>query len=120
MPCLWTRENEKKETARLMSVKAWYQEIHFGIGKQQLWFHAYLPLEHPPCHHIDKLYCSWANRLKPEECETVIGCILLKHKEMFSAKGIAVEELKALDREIRQLQKEYEAKGKTYPPEPPR
>ncbi len=101
-----------------MSSKAWYQEIHFGIGKQKLWFHAYLPLEHPPCHHIERLYCSWADKITPEECKTRIKCVLLEHKNIFSAKGIMVEDLQKLDSVIRERQKEYEERGEKYPPEP--
>ncbi len=119
MPRMWQSKNEKKEAERLiLDPTAWYQEIHFGIGKQKLWFNAQLPLEHPPCHHIERLYCSWAEKLSPDDCINKIECILLEHKHIFGAIGIKVQDLETLDREIRERQDEAKKLGAKFPKEP--
>ncbi len=119
MPTMWQNKNEEKKAERLkLDPTAWYQEIHFGIGKQKLWFHAQLPLEHPPCHHIDRLYCNWAEKITPEECISKVDCILLEYKHIFGAIGIRVEDLKNLDREIRTRQEKAQKLGTRFPKEP--
>ncbi len=86
--------------------RRFYQEIHFKMNELMLYYN--FPVisaeieEILKCHHIEKLRCSRAGELSPEQCIEERKCELyLNQEKLFFEVGIDVLSLQELDNELR-------------------
>ncbi len=85
------------------NLTGYHSQAHFKANDLELYYN--FPVQDSkfhPCHHIEKLSCSKASKLTPEECESKQHCLLLKYKEkLFRPLGIHGPTLKEIDNLLR-------------------
>ncbi|MCE7734756.1 MAG: hypothetical protein GPJ54_07770 [Candidatus Heimdallarchaeota archaeon] len=86
--------------------RRFYEEIHFKLNELLLYYNIPVITEEMTetleCHHIEKLRCSRANDLTPDQCINDRKCELYLNQELlFFEPGVDVKALQALDNALR-------------------
>jgi hypothetical protein len=88
------------------NIKGYHSQLHFKCNELELFFNFdVISLNDKifgKCHQIEKLVCSRARELSPNECITERKCELYHNKDtLFSELGIVGDELTKLDQSLR-------------------